>query len=150
MSYSALSPSARLVFCLIGSACLARVGRLGSLLFRRLGRFGCHSLPWVVDSAAAAVEEESAAHARSWTKGQVARCQLCCRRRRQLQLLHDRCDGRWDDYYGLRWRMAGGLLLVDFRLVEKKTVAHRAAGGGYKHTVSLLRVGGAPRLFQKG
>lgn len=51
----------------------------------------------------------------------------------------------WLFYDRLRWR-----LLVDFRLVEKKTVAHRAAGGGYKHTVSLLRVGGAPRLFQKG
>lgn len=125
MSYSALSPSARLVFCLIGSARLALLGSVGSAVFSFVGWVGSAaiSLPWVVDSAAAAVEEESAAHARSWTKGQVARCQLCCRRRRQLQLLHDRCDGRWDDYYGyygLRWRMAGGLLLVDFRLVEKK------------------------------
>ena len=138
MSYSALSPSARLVFCLIGSACLARVGRLGSLLFRRLGRFGCHSLPWVVDSAAAAVEEESAAHARSWTKGQVARCQLCCRRRRQLQLLHDRCDGRWDDYFMI---VFAGVFSSTFDLSKKNrcTSSCGRAGAGAARPGGVLR-----------
>ena len=41
-------------------------------------------------------------------------------------------------------------LLVDFRLVEKKTVALELGGGTSIPLHSLLRVGGAPDYFKRG
>ena len=115
---SALSPSARLV------GFLARVGRrgsaLGSVLFRRLGRrFGYHSLPWVVDSAAAARRQRGVGRRRmrSWTKGQGASSVV----------------GGGGNCFMMRWAK----VMIVFRYwrrgllfsLSKKTVAHRFARG---------------------